>query len=180
MTVRNAAAGQASGVMSKIRQGKMDGDMGFTISDLRERPEFFPVVADRVWDFTWKAKGLSLEQVSIGLRELISSQAFPFVIVAHDGERYVGSTLGIASDLDERPEYAPWVAAVWVEPENRGQNVGRSLVSHAVERLLQTFRRVYLSARPARQDFYVRQGWVPIEHDVGEKRLTVFVRDRTY
>jgi hypothetical protein len=75
--------------------------MGFTISDLRERPEFFPVVADRVWDFTWKAKGLALEQVSVGLGELISSQAFPFVIVAHDGERYLGSTLGVVSDLDE-------------------------------------------------------------------------------
>ncbi|MDE2602577.1 MAG: GNAT family N-acetyltransferase [Bradyrhizobium sp.] len=151
--------------------------MGFMISDLRERPEFFPVVSDRVWNFTWKAKGLSLEQVSAGLRELISDQAFPFVIVAHDGERYVGSTLGIASDLDERPEYTPWVAAVWVEPEYRRQNVGRSLVSHAAERLLQTFQRVHLCARPARHDFYARQGWVPIEYEVGEKLLTVFIRE---
>ncbi|MBU6465046.1 MAG: GNAT family N-acetyltransferase [Bradyrhizobium sp.] len=151
--------------------------MRFTISHLRERLEFFPIVADRVWDFTWKAKGVSLEQVSAGLRELIANEIFPFALVAHDGERYVGSTLGIASDLDERPEYAPWVAAVWVEPEGRGQNIGRSLVSQAAERLLQTFQRAYLCARPARHDFYARQGWVPIEYEVGEKRLTVFIKE---
>jgi GNAT superfamily N-acetyltransferase len=79
--------------------------------------------------------------------------------------------------MDERPEYTPWVAAVWVEPQYRGQNVGRALVSHAAGSLLQAFQRVYLCARAARHDFYARQGWVPIERDVGEKRLTVFIKD---
>lgn len=152
--------------------------MRFAISNLRERPEFFPTVADRVWDFTWKSKGVSLERVSAGLRELISHETFPFVIVAHDGERYLGSALGIASDMDERPEYTPWVAAVWVEPEYRGQNVGRSLVSCAAGSLLQAFQRAYLCARAARHDFYERQGWVSIERDVGERQLTVFIKNR--
>jgi GNAT superfamily N-acetyltransferase len=152
--------------------------MRFTISNLRERPEFFEAVADRVWDFTWKSKGVSLADVSTGLRELISNETFPFVIVAHDGERYVGSTLGITSDMDERPAYTPWVAAVWVEPEYRGHNVGRSLVSSAAGSLLQAFQRVYLCARAERHDFYARQGWAPIEWDVGEKRLTIFVKEQ--
>jgi GNAT superfamily N-acetyltransferase len=151
--------------------------MRFFISNLRERPEFFPTVADRVWNFTWKAKGVSLADVSSGLRDLISTEAFPFAIVAHDGERYVGSTLAIASDMDERPEYTPWVAAVWVEPEYRGQNVGRSLVSYAAEKVLQTFQRVYLCARAERHDFYARQGWVPIERNVGHKQLTIFSKE---
>jgi predicted N-acetyltransferase YhbS len=148
--------------------------MRFSISNLRDRPEFFPAVADRVWDFTWKAKGVPLADVSAGLTELISKETFPFVIVAHDGERYVGSTLAIVSDMDERPEYTPWVAAVWVDPEYRGQNVGRSLVSHAAGSLLRTFPKIYLCAVAARHDFYAQQGWVPIERNVGEKQLTIF------
>jgi GNAT superfamily N-acetyltransferase len=120
-------------------------------------------------------KGL-LTRTSAGVRELISNETFPFVIVAHDGERYIGSTLGIASDMDERPEYTPWVAAVWVEAQFRGQNVGRSLVSCAAGNLLHVFQRVYLCARATRHGFYVRQGWVPIERDVGEKQLTVLTR----
>jgi GNAT superfamily N-acetyltransferase len=151
--------------------------MPFIISNLRECPEFFPIVADRVWDFTWKLKGVSLEQVAAGLRDLISNDEFPFAIVAHDGEHYVGSTLGIASDMDERPQYTPWVAALWVEPQYRGQNVGRSLVSFAAETCLkQCFQRVFLCARPELHDFYVRQGWLSIERDVGEKQLTVYVK----
>jgi GNAT superfamily N-acetyltransferase len=149
--------------------------MHFTVSNLRERPEFFLTVADRIWDFSWKSEGVSLEHVSAGLREIIANESFPFGIVAHDGQRYLGSALGIASDLAERPQYTPWVAAVWVEPQYRGANVGRSLVSCAAQACLkQGFQRIYLCARAARHDFYVRQGWVAIEKDVGEKRLTVF------
>jgi GNAT superfamily N-acetyltransferase len=151
--------------------------MRFAISNLRERPEFFPEVADRIWDFTWKSKGVPLEQVSAGLREIVSNETFPFAIVAHDGDRYVGSALGIASDMDERPQLTPWVAAVWVEPHYRKQNVGRALVASAEETLRRTFPRVYLCARPERHDFYAQQGWQPIERDVGEKRLTVYIKE---
>jgi predicted GNAT family N-acyltransferase len=79
--------------------------------------------------------------------------------------------------MDERCQYTPWVAAVWVEPHYRGQDAGRSLVSYAAENLLQEFQRIYLCAVSARHDFYARQGWVPIERDVGEKRLTVFIKE---
>jgi GNAT superfamily N-acetyltransferase len=148
------------------------------VSNLRERPEFFPTVAERIWDFSWRSEGVSLDHVSTGLRELIANESFPFGIVAHDGQRYLGSALGIVSDLDVRPQYTPWVAAVWVEPEYRGQNIGRLLVSSAEEACFkQGFQRVYLCARAARHDFYARQGWVPIERDVGEKLLTVFIKE---
>ncbi|MFL6818578.1 MAG: GNAT family N-acetyltransferase [Bradyrhizobium sp.] len=151
--------------------------MSFTISNLREFPEFFSNVADRVWNFTWKSKGVSLEQVAAGLRGVTSNDKFPFVIVAHDGDHYAGSALGIASDMDERPQYTPWVAAVWVEPQYRRQNVGRSLVSHATETCLkQGFQKVFLCARPERHEFYTRQGWSMIELEVGEKRLNVYVK----
>ena len=99
--------------------------------------------------------------------------------MAYDGERYLGSALGIASDLDARPHYTPWVAAVWVEPAYRGRDVGRSLVASAAQSLFeQAFQRIYLCARASRHDFYARQGWVPIEHDVGKKRLTVYIKQR--
>jgi GNAT superfamily N-acetyltransferase len=155
----------------------LTGDaMQVSISDLKERPEFFQIVATRVWEFSWKAKGVALESVSKGLRELIAHETFPFAIVAHVDDRYVGSTLGIVSDMDERPGYTPWVAAVWVETQYRKQNVATSLISFASDRLLRQFQQVYLCARPELHGFYARQGWEPIERDVGEKRLTVFVK----
>jgi GNAT superfamily N-acetyltransferase len=153
--------------------------MHFIISNLRERPDFFPVVADRIWNFSWKSEGFSLEHVSAGLAEIIANESFPFGIVAHDDERYLGSTLGIASDLDERPQYGPWVAAVWVEPQYRRQHVGRSLVSYATQVCFeQGFDPIYLCARADRRDIYARQGWIALETEVGAKQLTVFVRSK--
>jgi GNAT superfamily N-acetyltransferase len=126
-------------------------------------------VPHRVWDFSWRAEGFSLDYVAYRLREIIHRGTFPFAIVAHDRDRYLGSTLGIASDLDERPQLTPWIAAVWVELEYRLQNVGRLLVSHAESnRFEQAFNRIYLCARTERSQFCTRQGWIPVESNVGK------------
>ncbi|QQS12039.1 MAG: GNAT family N-acetyltransferase [Rhodospirillales bacterium] len=152
--------------------------MDFAISDLRDRPAFLDVVADRVWRAWWKPRGHPLERVAGGLRAALDAGPLPFAVVAHDGGAYLGSTLGVASDLDERPGYTPWVAAVWVEPAHRLRSVGRSLVGHAAGVCFaRGFPRAYLCASVERRDFYVRQGWVPIEADVGPHRQTVYTMD---
>nr|WP_312011829.1 GNAT family N-acetyltransferase [Bradyrhizobium sp. AUGA SZCCT0182] len=76
---------------------------------------------------------------------MMKGDPIPFAVVAADGDRYLGSTLGIACDLPERRQYAPWVAAVWVEPEHRRQEVGRALVRHAAQCCFErSFPRAYL------------------------------------
>jgi hypothetical protein len=37
--------------------------------------------------------------------------------------------------------------------------------------------RAYLCALPARSEFYARLGWTAIEHHVGDRGLTVWIRD---
>ena len=152
--------------------------MTIQISDLRHEPQFFDTVADRIWEAWWKPNGYSFEHVSNGLSQMLKGERIPFAIVAHEGDEFLGSTLGIASDMDARPQYSPWVAAVWVEPQARLKQVGRTLVGQATQMLFQRgFARVYLCSLPKRLNFYTRQGWLPIEHDVGELHQTVFVMD---
>ena len=80
--------------------------------------------------------------------------------------------------LSDRPQYSPWVAAVWVEPQHRLKQVGRSLVGHAAQTLFaRGFARIYLCSSPTRLNFYTRQGWVPIEENVGEHLQTVYIMD---
>jgi hypothetical protein len=43
--------------------------LAFTISELRQRPEFFDSVADRIWQAWWKAYGHPLEYISGRLQE---------------------------------------------------------------------------------------------------------------
>jgi GNAT superfamily N-acetyltransferase len=78
----------------------------------------------------------------------------------------------------ERPQYTPWVAAVWVEPEARGAGLGSALVWHAADAIFGAgWRRAYLSAAPHRRSFYKGLGWTMLEDGVGDDRMTVFIRD---
>jgi GNAT superfamily N-acetyltransferase len=150
----------------------------FQISDLRQEPEFFDTVADRIWRAWWKPHGYSFEHITKGLSEMMKGERIPFAIVAHSGSEFLGSTLGIASDMEARPHYSPWVAAVWVEPQHRLKDVGRSLVGHAAQTLFaRGFARIYLCSSPKRLNFYTRQGWVPIEENIGEHLQTVYIMD---
>ena len=108
---------------------------------------------------------------------LIVLLSIPFALVAHRNSAFIGTASVIAADLEERPQYSPWVAAVWVDPQYRMREIGSALVARAVEETFAlNFRRVYLCAEKERRRFYVRQGWNPIEEDVGERKLTVFVK----
>ena len=152
--------------------------MELSITDLRDQPEFFDTVTDRVWRAWWEPAGHALPDFATGMRACLLASRLPFALVAYAGGRYLGSTLCVAADLAERPQYTPWVAAVWVEPQDRRREVGRTLVGHARQALFGLgHRRVYLCSLPARRDFYTRQGWIPIEEGVGAFRQIVYVAD---
>jgi N-acetylglutamate synthase-like GNAT family acetyltransferase len=152
--------------------------VAFTISDLRQRPEFFGTVAMRIWQAWWEADGTPLDHISSRLRENMDVTPIPFALVAHDGESFLGTASVIASDLAERPQLTPWVAAVWVEPQARGRGVGGALVNRATEDCFALgVSRAYLCARLQRSGFYERLGWIPTERDVGPHHLSVFIRN---
>jgi N-acetylglutamate synthase-like GNAT family acetyltransferase len=152
----------------------------FTISDLRQQPAFFDAVADRIWRAWWKDRGFPVGYIAGRLRENMNAEPIPFALVAHEAERFLGTASVIASDLEDLPQYTPWVAAVWVEPEFRQRQIGRALVARAAGSTFELgMDRVYLCAQKTRRNFYLRQGWTPIEEEVGERGVTVFVQQRS-
>jgi GNAT superfamily N-acetyltransferase len=152
----------------------------FTISDLRQCPKFFDAVADRIWQAWWQPNGYPLDYISTRLRENMAAAPIPFALVAHDGERFLGTSSVIASDLEERPQLSPWVAAVWVEEDARRRGVGAALVNRATEDCFALgVIRAYLCARPPMTRFYEALGWTVIERKVGPHDLSVFIRDKS-
>ena len=148
-----------------------------TISDLRERPEFFDTVADRIWSAWWEWRDFPLSYIRGRLEENMNAEAIPFALVAHEGATFLGTASVIASDLEDLPQYTPWVAAVWVDPKHRKRRVGRALVERAVDGVFALgIDRAYLCAPEARRNFYSRQGWLPIMENVCDRGVTVFVR----
>ena len=150
----------------------------FTISDLRRRPEFFDTVADRIWRAWWQESGYPLASISTRLRENMAATPIPFALVAHDGNRFLGTASVIASDLEERPQLTPWVAAVWVEEAARRRGAGAALVNRAAQDCVALgILRAYLCARPRMSGFYEGLGWTVTERKVGRHQTSIFFRD---
>src|SRR5258705_636804 len=125
--------------------------MPFTISDLRQRPEFFDIVADRIWQAWWRADGHPLDYISGRLRENMNATPIPIALVAHDGKSFLGTASVIVSDLPERPQLTPWVAAVWVEAHARRRGVAGALGNRATPDCVALgLAPAYIRARPLR------------------------------
>src|SRR5579859_5711855 len=150
----------------------------FTLSDLRQCPQFFDIVADRIWRAWWQADGTHLNTISLRVHENLKHTPIPFALVAHDGEAFLGTASVIASDLAERPQLTPWIAAVWVEEGARRKGVGAALVDRTTRDCFKLgIERAYLCARSPMTCFYERLGWTVVERDVGQHLLTVLIRE---
>ncbi len=105
----------------------------YSISDYRDCQSHGPIIAERVWTAWWQGSGLKVDDVIEHLKEMTNPHALPTGFVAHDGDAYVGSAFLIHSDLEERPQYIPWVAALWVEEGRRRSGVARALIQTATK-----------------------------------------------
>ncbi len=149
-----------------------------TIRDLSERPGDLDLIADRVWRAFWRDRGHPLSRVLEPMRAHLAGRGVPFSLVARDAGAYLGSVLVIASDVASRPQYTPWVAGLWVEPQHRRRGIGAALVAEAARRAFALgFPRLFLCALPHRRAFYETRGWGLLEKAVDEDGMAILARD---
>ncbi len=145
------------------------------IADLREVPDLAGVVAERVWRAWWQPHGVPLAALRDRLEESFGAAAIPSTWVAHRGGSFLGTVALIAGDVEQRPAFTPWAAALWVEPAARGAGLGTALAAHAAARAFAAGHdRVYLAATPENAPFYLRRGWSRVES--GVDGLDILVR----
>lgn len=153
-------------------------DVTIAVLDLRQVPEYWATVADRIWNAWWRPYGAVLADVEVALAEVAAGIDFPsFTLVAVDDGTFVGTVTVIKDDIEARPDLRPCIAALWVDPASRGQGVGARLVKAACARLSRAgFPRVYLGAKPPLRRYYSSHGWTLLESGIGADNLDVFVR----
>jgi GNAT superfamily N-acetyltransferase len=144
---------------------------------IADRPDLAPTVADWIYHEWGKHDGYSFEQTL----EYISAAGNPipttFVLLA-DGVP-VGTSSLVAHDLDERPNLTPWLAGVFVAPEQRRKGYVIQLIQ-AVEAaaIAASVRTLWLHTVHARR-IYAKGGWEPIEvvQRQGKPPVTLMRRD---
>ncbi|UXT49581.1 GNAT family N-acetyltransferase [Agrobacterium tumefaciens] len=152
----------------------------YNISDYRDCQSHGPVIAERVWTAWWQESGLQVGDVAEHLKDMTNPHTLPTGFVAHDGDDYVGSAFLIHCDLEERPQYLPWVAALWVEEGRRRSGVARALMQAATQRAAELGHRTsYLCCGRDLETCYINCGWTVLERGVGKHDLTVLTFSTT-
>ncbi|MBN1532354.1 MAG: GNAT family N-acetyltransferase [Spirochaetes bacterium] len=78
------------------------------------------------------------------------------------GERIIGCCGLVVNDFISRHDLCPWLAGLYVEPEERGAALGNRLMEHAAgEAASMGYSRLYLTTD--HEGFYERYGWERIE-----------------
>ncbi|TXR50906.1 GNAT family N-acetyltransferase [Phyllobacterium endophyticum] len=139
----------------------------YTISNLRDQLHFTEATTERIWNEWWREKNYQIGQVRELVDQSLHSDGVPLVLVAHEGNVFIGTVSVIENDMDERPQYSPWVAALWVEPAKRKSGIGSALVRAATEAAFeQGVSSILVCASVEISPFYERLGWSIVEQDV--------------
>jgi GNAT superfamily N-acetyltransferase len=148
-----------------------------TISDLREKPGFFDVVADRIWRAFWHHNGYPVQRVTDPLRDSLDPAPLPATLVAHAGGLFLGTASVVLCDEASRPQYSPWIAAVWVEPDHRKSGIAAALVEQAAQTAFMLGAgRLHLAASKFRRAFYEKRGWTMCEENVPGYGMHILTR----
>jgi predicted N-acetyltransferase YhbS len=136
----------------------------FRLAYMADHPTFIPTLAK--WHFAeWGhlRPGDSIERRIIRLTEASRRREIPTVVIARDGEQLLGAAMLVANDMSMRPDLIPWIAGVFVAPEQRGQGIGAALVQRVIAeaKALQQ-PRLYLYTFST-EKYYERLGWELVE-----------------
>jgi predicted N-acetyltransferase YhbS len=137
------------------------------ISNLRNHPDMADIIANRCWNAWWTETEVSLAEYLAHLEPMMAGKDVPLALVAHVQGEYLGSVLLIESDLDDRPQYTPWIAALWVEPKSRRQGIAAKLIEAARgEAAFHGYGLCYLCATPDNSPYYLARDFEKIESDI--------------
>lgn len=165
------------GVVYLFSLGVMSRRMTIGLKQLSECPEHLETVGRWIYEEWWSKRCDSPEVVRNWLRTHTEPDAVPYSVIAlADGEP-VGSCCVIENDCIYRPEYAPWVAAVYVRPDFRRRGIA-SMILHEAAAIAARARikGLFIDCLAVTASVYEKNGWRIYEREVGDKESVVMLR----
>ena len=149
-----------------------------TIVALRDRPDLLPVVAKWAHEEFWSYSGKSLEETQHLFTPARRAGWLPRTFVLLEADTPAGTASIVEHDLESRPQWTPWLAAVVVDRSMRGRGHSSTLV-----RFIENFARengvdtLWLFTWSA-EGVYAKLGWRPVER-LEQNGHEVVVMNRT-
>jgi GNAT superfamily N-acetyltransferase len=152
--------------------------MELALKQLSECPEHLETVGLWIHNEWWSKRYDSPEVVLSWLRTHKKLDAVPYSVVALAEGEPVGSCCVIENDCIHRPQYAPWVAAVYVRPEFRDRGVASMILQEAASVAARAgVKCLFIDCLAATAPVYEKNGWTIHEREVGDKDSVVMLRE---
>lgn len=151
--------------------------MTYQIVPLREQPHHLATVAGWIHRQWWSTTDTPVEAIEQWLKTHLGENGFPATFIAVRDDEVLGSVSLHESEAHDRPAYRPYLGAVFVRPDARGQGLARALLC-AVEAHANGLGHatIYLNAADATAGLYEKLGWEIVETGYGPKRLNIMRR----
>jgi N-acetylglutamate synthase-like GNAT family acetyltransferase len=154
--------------------------MAMKIDFLLHKPDALEILAPllyQVWGYHQQDRTLAARYEM--MRQRMNKTAVPTCVVASDDAgRILGTASLITCDCDQRSQYTPWLATVYVLESARHMGIGRELVARIEnEASLLGIDQIYL-VTPDRESFYAQLGWETIEHVNDHDRVSCLMKKK--
>ena len=151
--------------------------MTIVVRQLSECPEHLETVGRWIYEEWWRKRCDSPEVVFGWLRNHIKLDTVPYSVVALAEGEPVGSCCVIENDCVHRPQYTPWVAAVYVKPDFRRQGVASTMLSEVAWIAARAhIKNLFIDCLAVTASVYEKNGWAIYEREVGDKESVVMLR----
>ncbi len=148
---------------------------------LSKRPEYKAEVARIIFErFHLDERRKRTFKETVKFFSQTGIEDYPITMIALKGGKCVGTVSIYKNDFPERPDYQPWLAALYVLPKYRGQGVADRLVADMLEHLARLgYRTIYAKTESkTRYDYYIQKGWELLEAIDVEGRINYIFKKR--
>ena len=147
------------------------------VQQLSECVQHLEAVGHWIFDQWWSRRYDSAEAVLGWLRTDTQKDKVAHTVVALVGGIPVGSCSVIQNDCVHRPQYSPWVAAVFVKPEMRHRGIASAMLQEAaVIARNADVKGLYIDCLATTVPVYEKNGWKVHEREVGDRDSVVMFR----
>jgi GNAT superfamily N-acetyltransferase len=151
--------------------------MTIGLKQLSECPQHVQTVGRWIYEQWWSKRCDSAELVFSWLQTHSKRDTVPYSVIALVEGEPVGSCCVIENDCIHRPEYTPWVAAVYVRPDFRRRGIASMILEEAASIAARAgVNALFIDCLAVTASVYEKNGWAIYEREVGDKDSVVMLR----